>query len=76
MSSPGRSRRRLTATEVDLGVVRQRAVIVGVAVGSATADEVESGLDELALLVDTAGADVEARVLQRRDAPDPATFIG
>ncbi|MDP1795551.1 MAG: GTPase HflX, partial [Acidimicrobiales bacterium] len=30
----------------------------------------------LALLVDTAGADVEARVMQRRDAPDPATFVG
>ncbi|HEX4863886.1 MAG TPA: GTPase HflX, partial [Acidimicrobiales bacterium] len=33
-------------------------------------------LDELALLVDTAGADEAARVVQRRDHPDPATFVG
>jgi GTP-binding protein HflX len=38
--------------------------------------ETEAHLDELALLVDTAGADVVARVLQRRDGPDPATFLG
>jgi len=37
---------------------------------------VEDELDELALLVDSAGADVVARVVQRRDAPDPATFVG
>ena len=30
----------------------------------------------MALLVDTAGADVVARVVQRRDSPDPATFLG
>ena len=28
------------------------------------------------MLVDTAGADVVARVMQRRDRPDPATFVG
>jgi GTP-binding protein HflX len=55
---------------------REKIVLVGVAFGRADVGEVESYLDELALLVDTAGADVEARVLQRRDAPDPATYIG
>ncbi|MBW4029613.1 MAG: GTPase HflX [Acidobacteria bacterium] len=40
------------------------------------AEELEHQLDELALLVDTAGADVVARVVQRRDAPDPATYLG
>jgi len=30
----------------------------------------------LAQLVDSAGADVVGRVVQRRDAPDPATFVG
>jgi GTP-binding protein HflX len=39
-------------------------------------DHVEAELDELALLVDTAGADVVSRLLQRRDRPDPATFVG
>jgi GTP-binding protein HflX len=55
---------------------REKIVLVGVAFGRANPEEVDAYLDELALLVDTAGADVEARVLQRRDAPDPATYIG
>ena len=55
---------------------RERIVLVGVTIPPATADETEAGLDELALLVDTAGADVVARVVQRRDAPDPATYVG
>ena len=63
-----RQRRRLTATEVDVTRIRQRALLVG------TDDE--ASLDELALLADTAGADVVARELQRRSAPDPATYIG
>ena len=33
-------------------------------------------LDELALLADTAGADAVARIVQRRERPDPATFVG
>ncbi len=63
-----RQRRRLTATEVDFTRVRQRALLVGT-----TTDE---SLDELALLADTAGADVAHRELQRRSAPDPARYIG
>ncbi|HEX2039466.1 MAG TPA: GTPase HflX [Acidimicrobiales bacterium] len=56
--------------------IRERIVLVGVVMPPASPDEVEASLDELALLVDTAGADVVARVVQRRDAPDPATFVG
>ena len=63
-----RQRRRLTATEVDLSRVQQRALLVGT-----VSDE---SLDELALLTDTAGALVVARELQRRTTPDPATYIG
>jgi GTP-binding protein HflX len=37
---------------------------------------IDDELDELTLLVDSAGADVVGRVVQRRDAPDPATFVG
>lgn len=55
---------------------RERIVLVGVIFPETTADELDRELDELALLVDTAGADVEARVIQRRDRPDPATFLG
>ena len=70
----GRQRRRLTATEVDLGVVRQRALLVGG--GDVSLDEAESSLAELALLTGTAGADPVELALQRREKPDPATFIG
>jgi GTPase len=70
----GRQRRRLTASEVDLGVVRQRALLVGG--GDVDLDEAEASLAELALLADTAGADPVATEMQRRDTPDPATFIG
>jgi GTP-binding protein HflX len=55
---------------------RERIVAVGVTIPPSTPDETDSHLDELTELVDTAGADVVARVLQRRDHPDPATFIG
>ena len=55
---------------------RERIVLVGVATGGTSLDDVEAGLDELARLVDTAGADPVARVVQRRDTPDPATYIG
>jgi len=72
--SAGRQRRRLTATEVDLGVIRQRALLIGVDGGSI--EEVEASLDELALLTDTAGADPVERAVQRRMVPDPATYIG
>jgi GTP-binding protein HflX len=70
------SRRRLTATEIDLEVVRQRALLVGTGIGTRDAEAAEASLEELALLVDTAGADPVELVLQRRDTPDPATYIG
>jgi GTPase len=75
-SGPARSRRRLTATEVDLAVVRQRALLVGTGIGTRDAEAAQASLDELALLVDTAGADPVDMELQRRDTPDPATYIG
>ncbi|MDP9419495.1 MAG: GTPase HflX [Actinomycetota bacterium] len=55
---------------------RERIVVVGVTLPPEDVAETEAHLDELGLLVDTAGADVVARMLQRRDVPDPATFIG
>ena len=55
---------------------RERIVLVGVVLPGSSPEDVEAALDELALLVDTAGADVAARVVQRRDHPDPATYIG
>ena len=55
---------------------REKIVLVGVVTSSNSSTSVEESLDELALLVDTAGADVVARVVQRRDTPDPATYVG
>ncbi len=55
---------------------REKIVLVGVALGGASLADTEDHLDELALLVDTAGADEAARVVQRRDSADPATLIG
>jgi GTP-binding protein HflX len=55
---------------------REKIVLVGLTVPPGSEEETGRHLDELALLVDTAGADEAARVLQRRDRPDPATFVG
>jgi GTP-binding protein HflX len=55
---------------------RERIILEGVTMPPATTSETDDHLDELALLVDTAGADVVGRVVQRRDRPDPATFVG
>ncbi len=55
---------------------REKIVLVGVALGGASLADTEDHLDELALLVDTAGADAAARIVQRRDSADPATLIG
>ena len=55
---------------------REKIILVGVAMGGARTDEVDASLDELSQLVDTAGADEVGRVVQKRDRPDPATFVG
>jgi GTP-binding protein HflX len=55
---------------------REKIILVGMTVPPESEADTERHLDELALLVDTAGADAAARVVQRRDHPDPATFIG
>ncbi|MCL4552345.1 MAG: GTPase HflX, partial [Candidatus Marsarchaeota archaeon] len=55
---------------------KERIIIVGVIFPSSKEGEVEESLDELELLVDTAGAEVVGRVVQRRSEPDSATFVG
>jgi GTPase len=54
----------------------EAAVIVGVQLPGRTTAEVEASLDELTSLLETAGGEVVDRVIQRRDAPDPATYLG
>ena len=55
----------------------ERALLVGAPrKGSADARDVEEHLDELARLVDTAGAAVAGRVVQHIAAPTPDLYIG
>ena len=44
--------------------------------GEGSAEEAEWSLEELEALADTAGADALDTVIQRRDNPHPATYIG
>ncbi|MFG3282382.1 GTPase HflX [Streptomyces sp. NPDC048111] len=63
-------------TEVEYRQLRlERVVLVGVWT-TGTLRDAENSLAELAALAETAGALVLDGVYQRRDKPDPATYIG
>ncbi len=63
-------------TEVEYRQLRlERVVLVGVWTDG-TLQDAENSLAELAALAETAGSQVLDGVFQRRDKPDPATFIG
>ncbi len=63
-------------SEVEYRQVRlERVLLVGVWT-SGTAAQAERSLRELAQLAETAGSVVVEGVIQRRDAPDPATYVG
>lgn len=55
---------------------REKIVLVGVTLPPETTEETEESLDELSALIETAGAEEVARVVQKRRAPDPPTFVG
>lgn len=55
---------------------RERIVLVGVTFPGGSDEATEASLDELSLLIDTAGADEVGRLVQRRDSPDHTWFIG
>jgi GTP-binding protein HflX len=63
-------------TEVEYRQIRlEKVVLVGVWT-EGTLDDAERSMAELARLAETAGCVIEDALIQRRDAPDPATFIG
>ena len=63
-------------TEVEYRQIRlERVVLVGVWT-EGTVDDAERSLAELARLSETAGSIVLDALVQRRDKPDPATYIG
>jgi len=77
--------RRLRRDVVEEGAPREgvdiirpveHAVIVVAQLPGDTDHDVDASLDELEALLDTAGAEVLERVVQRRVSADPATFIG
>lgn len=53
----------------------ERVVLVGVWT-EGTINDAENSMAELAALAETAGSEVLDALIQRRDKPDPATFIG
>jgi GTPase len=63
-------------SEVEYRQLRlERVVLVGVWT-TGTLIEAENSLYELARLAETAGSEVLEGLIQRRDRPDPATYIG
>jgi len=73
---PGLSTELQDISEVEYRQLRlERVVLVGVWT-SGTAEDAENSLTELKLLAETAGSEVLDALIQRRQKPDPATFIG
>ncbi len=63
-------------TEVEYRQLRlERVVLVGVWT-SGTTQDAENSMAELALLAETAGSEVLEAIYQRRQSPDPATYVG
>ncbi len=55
---------------------KQKAILVSIAKSQSDVPETEKSLDELERLLDTAGGETIARVIQVKDAFDPRTCIG
>ncbi|GAS91103.1 GTPase HflX [Mycolicibacterium brisbanense] len=63
-------------SEVEYRQLRlERVVLVGVWTDGSSADA-DASLAELAALAETAGSEVLEGLIQRRDKPDPSTYIG
>src|SRR4051794_20748786 len=63
-------------TEVEYRQLRlERVVLVGVWT-EGSVEDAENSLAELALLAETAGSEVLEAIFQRRQSPDPATYVG
>ncbi len=73
---PGLSTELSDITEVEYRQLRlERVVLVGVWT-EGTQDDADNSLTELAALAETAGSQVLEGLIQRRNRPDPATYIG
>lgn len=65
----------LAGTLIDRSI-REKIILVAVSSPRDDDELVEASLDELSLLIDTAGADEVGRMTQRRDSPDHTWYIG
>jgi GTP-binding protein HflX len=54
----------------------ERAILVSLVLSGTSTQEADDTLRELALLAETAGAVVVNHMVQRRDRPDPALYLG
>lgn len=63
-------------TEVEYRQVRLERVVLAGVWTTGTIQDAERSLRELAQLAETAGSTVVDGVIQRREAPDPATYLG
>jgi GTP-binding protein HflX len=73
---PGLSTELTDVTEVEYRQLRlERVVLVGVWTDGSAA-QAEASLAELARLAETAGSQVLDGLIQRRERPDPATYVG
>lgn len=53
-----------------------KAVLVGICTDDQDGEELDKSLDELERLLETAGGECFAKVVQNKDKPDPRTLIG
>ncbi|NEW84209.1 MAG: GTPase HflX [Mariniphaga sp.] len=60
----------------DTSEQKEKIVIVGLVTSRQNEKKVKEYLDELEFLVDTAGAEVWERFIQKLESPHPATFVG
>jgi GTP-binding protein HflX len=73
---PGITTELEDVSEVEYRQLRlERVVLIGVWT-SGTLEEAETSLQELKALAETAGSQVLEGLVQRRDRPDPATYVG
>jgi len=63
-------------SEVEYRQLRLERVVLASVWTDGTPDDADEAMAELAALADTAGSQVVGALIQRRDAPDPATYVG
>jgi GTP-binding protein HflX len=61
---------------IDTAIKKERAVLIGLITRTQNEERLKEYLDELAFLVDTAGAIPVKRFFQKLEMPDPRTFVG